>query len=76
VDGSIKNGNTHIKSGSIKSVPKTPFELLTRRNPRVSYLHVWGCSAEAKLFDPLQKKVDPKTISCHFIGYLNKSKIY
>lgn len=59
-----------------KSVPKTSFELWTRRNPRVSYLHLWGCSVEAKLFDPLQKKLDPKTISCHFIGYLNKSKIY
>jgi hypothetical protein len=34
---------------------------------------VWGCSAEAKLFNPSIGKLDPKTVSYHFIGYLDKS---
>jgi hypothetical protein len=46
------------------------------RKSSLNYLKVWGCPAEAKLFDPQQKKLDSKTISCHFIGYPNKSKGY
>ena len=37
---------------------------------------MWGCPAEAKLFDPHQKKLDSKMVSCHFIGYPEKSKGY
>ena len=59
-----------------KSVPKTPFELWTGRKPSLNYLKVWGCPAEAKLFDPHHKKLDSKTVSCHFIGYPDKSKGY
>jgi hypothetical protein len=57
-----------------KSVPKTPYEMWTGRKPTLNYLHVWGCPAEAKLFNPSIGKLDPKTVSCHFIGYPNKSK--
>ena len=57
-----------------KSVPKTLFELWNGRKPSLNYLKVWGCPAEAKLFDPQQKKLDSKTVSCHFIGYPEKSK--
>ena len=35
-----------------KLVPKTPFELWNERKPSLNYLKVWGCPAEAKLFDP------------------------
>jgi hypothetical protein len=35
---------------------------------------VWSCSAEAKLFNPSIGKLDPKTVSCQFIGYPDKSK--
>ena len=59
-----------------KSVPKTPYELWTGRKPTLNYLKVWGCPAEAKLFDPQQKKLDSKTVSCRFIGYPDKSKGY
>jgi hypothetical protein len=41
-----------------KSVPMTPFELWNGRKPSLNYLKVWGCPAEAKLFDPQQKKLD------------------
>jgi hypothetical protein len=35
---------------------------------------VWDCPAEARIFNSSIGKLDPKTISCHFIGYLDKSK--
>jgi hypothetical protein len=57
-----------------KSVPKTPYEMWTDRKFTLNYLYVWGCPAEAKLFNPSIGKLNPKTVSCHFIGYLDKSK--
>ena len=59
-----------------KSVPKTPYELWTSRKPNMNYLCVGGCSMKAKLFNPHIGKLDPKTVSCHFIGYLERSKGY
>jgi hypothetical protein len=57
-----------------KSVPKTPYELWTGRNTRINYLHVWDSPTEVKIFNPQLGKLDPKTISYHFIGYPDKSK--
>ena len=57
-----------------KSVPKTPYELWTGRVPSLNHLRVWGSPAEAKAFNPNIGKLDPKTVSCHFIGYPEKSK--
>jgi hypothetical protein len=57
-----------------KSVPKTPYEMWTDRKPILNYLHVWGCPAEAKLFNSRIGKLDLKSVSCHFIGYSDKSK--
>jgi transposase InsO family protein len=57
-----------------KSVPKTPYEMWTDRKSRLNYLQVWGCPAEAKLFNPSIGKLGPKTVSCYFIGYSDKSK--
>ena len=59
-----------------KSVLKTPYELWTGREPSLNHFHVWGCPAEAKVFNPNIGKLDPKTVSCHFIGYPEKSKGY
>ena len=59
-----------------KSVPKTPYEIWTGRKPTLNYLLVWGCPAEARVFNPNIGKLDPKTVSCHFIGYPDKSKAY
>ena len=59
-----------------KSVPKTPYEIWTGRKPILNYLHIWGCPAEARVFNPNMGKLDPKTVSCHFIGYPDKSKAY
>jgi hypothetical protein len=35
---------------------------------------VWGSPAEAKVFNPTIAKLDFKTVSCHFIGYPERSK--
>jgi hypothetical protein len=35
---------------------------------------VWSCLIETKIFNPQLEKLNPNTISHHFIGYPNKSK--
>jgi hypothetical protein len=57
-----------------KSVTKTPYEMWIDRKPTLNYLYVWGCPAEARIFNPSIEKLDPKTVSYHFIGYPDKSK--
>jgi hypothetical protein len=59
-----------------KSVPKTPYELWTGREPSLNHLRAWGCPAEAKVFNPNIGKLDSKIVSCYFIGYPDKSKGY
>jgi hypothetical protein len=63
----------HVPS---KSVPKTTYVLCTGRMASINYLHVWGCPTQDKIFNPQLRKLDPKTISCHFIGYPDKYKGY
>jgi hypothetical protein len=55
-------------------VPKTLYEMWTGRKHTLNYLHVWGCPAEAKLFNTSIGKLNPKTVIYHFIGYPDKSK--
>jgi hypothetical protein len=57
-------------------MPKTPYELWTKREPSLNHLRVWGCPTKAKIFNPNIGNLDSKTVSCHFIGYLDKSKGY
>jgi hypothetical protein len=59
-----------------KSVHKMSYELWIDRKPILNYLHVWGCPAEANVFNPNIGKLDPKTAGCNFIGYLDKSKAF
>jgi len=59
-----------------KSVPKTPYKLWTGRVPSLDHLRVRGSPAEAKVFNPNFGKLDPKIVSCHFIGYIERSKGY
>ena len=44
--------------------------------PSLNHLKVWRSLAEAKVFNPNIAKLDTKIVSCHFIGYLEKSKGY
>ncbi|XP_070025472.1 uncharacterized protein [Nicotiana sylvestris] len=57
-----------------KSVLKTPFELWTTQKPSLNHFHIWGCPAEVPIYSPTEKKTDPKTTSCLFIGYPDHSK--
>ncbi|RVW97572.1 Retrovirus-related Pol polyprotein from transposon TNT 1-94 [Vitis vinifera] len=59
-----------------KAVPKTPFELLKCWKPSLRHMRVWGCSSEVRIYNPQEKKLDPRTISGYFIGYVEKSKGY
>ena len=59
-----------------KSVSKIPYELWKEKEPSLNYLRVWGCPAKAKVFNQNIGKLDSKTVSCHFIGYPEKSKGY
>ena len=57
-----------------KAVPKTPFELWTRRELSLRHLHVWDCPAEARVHNPHENKLNLRIISGYFIGYPEKSK--
>jgi len=57
-----------------KVVQKTHFELWMSRKPSLKHLHVWGCQAEVRIYNLKEKKLDERTISGYFIGYLEKSK--
>jgi hypothetical protein len=65
-----------LKRVPSKSVPKTPYELWIGRVPSMRHLRVWGSPAEAKVFNSNIAKLDPKTVTCHFIGYPDRSKCY
>ena len=39
-------------------------------------MRVWGCLSEVRIYNPQEKKLDPRTISGYFIGYAEKSKGY
>ena len=74
MDGGVKTAIHILNRVPSKSVPKTPYELWTGRVPSLNHLSVWGSPAEAKVFNLNIGKLDPKIVSCHFIGYLEKSK--
>ncbi|WKA11122.1 hypothetical protein VitviT2T_028652 [Vitis vinifera] len=59
-----------------KVVPKMPFELLKGWKPSLRHMRVWGCSSEVRIYNPQEKKLDPRTISGYVIGYAEKSKGY
>ena len=72
----LKTANHILNRVLSKLVPKTPYELWTANEPSLNYFRVWGCPAEAKVFNPNIGKLDFKTVSCYFIGYPKKSKGY
>ena len=57
-----------------KFVPKTPFELWTNRKPSLNHLKVGGCPKEVRVYNPHERKLDPRTTSGFFIGYPLASK--
>ena len=59
-----------------KAVAKTPYELWTGKKPSIRHLHVWGCPAEARPYKPNEKKLDSRTVSCYFVGYSERSRVF
>ena len=39
-------------------------------------MRVWGCPTEIRVYNPHERKLDPRTISGYFIGYAERSKGY
>ena len=39
-------------------------------------MYVWGCPFEVRIYNPQEKKLDLRTISGYFIGYVERSKGY
>jgi hypothetical protein len=72
----LKTATHIINRVPSKLVPKTPYELWTGRKSSINYFYVWSYPVEAKIFNPQIRKLDPKIISYHFIGYPDKSKGY
>ena len=60
----------------IKIVPKTHFELWKGWKPSLQHMHVWGCPFEVRIYNPHEKKLDPRTLSGFFISYTKMSKGY
>ena len=59
-----------------KVVSKTPFELFKGWKPSLRHMRAWGCLFEVRIYNPQEKKMDPRTISGYFVGYAKKSKGY
>ena len=61
-----------------KSVPKTPVELWSGRNPSMIHLHIWGCPAH-KLkgkFDKLQSKTEVVFLENDYMNnYTTRSRV-
>ena len=39
-------------------------------------MRVWGCPSEVRIYNPQEKKLDPRTIGGYFIGYAERSTCY
>ncbi|KAI5341456.1 hypothetical protein L3X38_020730 [Prunus dulcis] len=72
----LKTANYILNRVPTKSVNPIPFELWNKRKPSLNHIKVWGCKAEAKLYNPLEKKLDARTTSCFFMGYPERTKGY
>jgi hypothetical protein len=59
---------------AFKAVPKTPFELWNGWKPSLNHLHIWGCPTEVEIYNPIMKKLNPRTSNGHFISYAVNSK--
>ncbi|RVW95033.1 Retrovirus-related Pol polyprotein from transposon TNT 1-94 [Vitis vinifera] len=57
-----------------KVVPKMPFELWKCWKPSLQHIRV--CPSKVRVYNPQEKKLNPRTISAYFIGYAESSKGY
>ena len=57
-----------------KVVSKTPFELWKNWKSSLRHMRVWGCPYEVRIYNPHEKKLNPRTLSGFFIGYAETFK--
>lgn len=72
----MKTPNHILNKTPSKSVPLTPYELWNGEKPNLLYLRTCGCKAEPKIYNPNLRKLDPTNVSCHFVGYPDKTGGY
>ncbi|CAL8999519.1 unnamed protein product [Prunus brigantina] len=72
----LKTANYLLNRIPTKSADKIPYETWCNRKPSLSHLKVWGSKAEAKFYNPSEKKLDSKTVTCFFMGYPDRTKGY
>ncbi|KAJ3531725.1 hypothetical protein NM688_g7534 [Phlebia brevispora] len=54
----------------------TPYEVYTGRKPSLSTLRIFGSKAYVHIPDEKRKKLDPKTLECTFISYVENKRAY
>ena len=59
-----------------KSVPKIPFELWNGWKPSLNHVHIWGCRVEVRVYNPHERKLDPRTASGFFIKKFKSYRFY
>ena len=55
-----------------KANQRTTFELFKGWKPSLRHICVWGCPSKVRIYNLQEKKLYPRTISGHFIGYAEK----
>ena len=53
-----------------------PFELWKGWKSSLRHVRIGGCPSEVRVYNPQEKKLDPKTINGYFVGYAERSKGY
>ncbi|KAL0419084.1 UNVERIFIED_CONTAM: Copia protein [Sesamum radiatum] len=59
-----------------KVVSKITFKLFKGWKPSLRHIYIWGYLSEVRVYNPQEKKMDPRTISGYFVGYAERSKGY
>uniref|UniRef100_A0A2N9GN46 CCHC-type domain-containing protein n=1 Tax=Fagus sylvatica TaxID=28930 RepID=A0A2N9GN46_FAGSY len=55
---------------------RTLLDMVRSWKPSLRHMRIWGCPSEVRIYNPQEKKLDPRTISGYFIGYAERSKGY
>ncbi|KAI5325189.1 hypothetical protein L3X38_034263 [Prunus dulcis] len=56
----LKTENYILNRVPTKSINNIPYEVLNKRKPRLKHLKIWSYKAEAKLYNPMEKKLDSR----------------